>query len=97
MFEDMTTTSQNLSSQEDFINVDNNKVKKETITPMKPTYEAPPQEKEQDEIGLGLFNYLESYRKQLEEMQQMDVVAKKQGRTLDLTSTTNTRHYRSAH
>ena len=42
-------------------------------------------------MGLGLFNYLESYRKRLDEMSQLDDVAKSQGRTLDLTSVANDR------
>ena len=41
------------------------------------------------EFGLGLFNYLESYRKRLGEMKQLDTIAEKQGRTLDLSSGSN--------
>jgi hypothetical protein len=41
------------------------------------------------DVGLGLFNYLESYRKRLGEMKQLDTLAVKQGRTLDLSSGSN--------
>jgi hypothetical protein len=41
------------------------------------------------DVGLGLFNYLESYRKRLGQMKQLDTLAVKQGRTLDLSSGSN--------
>ena len=39
----------------------------------------------QSDIGLGLFGYLENYRKLLGQMQQLDNIVQKQGKTLDLS------------